>query len=163
MWQLTGRWVDTKIDRPRWRFNLQYRATPRLSLQMEFNPAVQEFFPGANWTVLIETDHQPLVNFGTSSDRIFTPEGNRAYFVTIAKTIPGTRVAPYVGMSYSEFEKGFLFPAGANIQLSENWTVMPMFDGVNGHFLATYSGADWNLTGMLLQGKRFGLSFGFAF
>ena len=104
-----------------------------------------------------------MVSFGTSSDRIFTPPGYRAWFVTFAKTVPGTKIAPYAGLSYSEFEKKILFPAGVNWQIDDTWSVMPMFDGRNGHLLFTWSDGQVSATAMLVKGRNFGLSLSYGF
>lgn len=129
----------------------------------EYNPAVDEVNFIGNWVALLETANQPMVNFGTSSDRIFTPEGNQNYFVTLAKTIPNTRLAPYVGLSYSEFKKGWLVPAGLNWAFDPAWSFLSMYDGVNAHLLLTYKAENWNLTGMYLKGQRWGISYGIGF
>src|SRR5262245_33011836 len=113
---LTARYVDTAIDRPRWRVNAAIRVTPRLSLGVEYNPVVGELLPTGNWIANMESEKWPMVSFGTSSDRIGTPEGNSAYFVTFAKSYGN--VAPYLSVNYSEYESGFNFPFGANFQLS---------------------------------------------
>ena len=81
-----------------------------------------------------------MVTLGTSSDRIFTPEGNQAYFLTVAKGIPGTPLAPYVSVNYSEFEKGFNFPAGLNWGVSERYDLLGMHDGRRLHLLFTVKG-----------------------
>lgn len=164
-WQFTLRYVDTKVARPRWRFNAAYRVNPRLSVGLEFNPAVSEVLPTLNWIVSTETDRAPLVSFGTSSDRIFTPEGNRAYYVTFAKGILGTPLSPYVSINYSEFEDGFNFPFGVNVGLSPKWDFLPMHDGRRFHVLLNYKMERSNLSFMLidLARPRPGISYGFGF
>ncbi|MCW5937666.1 MAG: hypothetical protein KIT11_10220 [Fimbriimonadaceae bacterium] len=153
------------MKRPRWRFNGAYRLLPRLSVGFEYNPVVSELLPTANWIATPETDRWPLVSFGTSSDRIFTPEGNRAYFVSFAKGIHETGLAPYVGISYSEYENGLNFPFGVNVRLSDQWDLLPMNDGRNTHALLTYKTKDNNISFMLLRlhKPRIGISFGFGF
>ncbi len=140
-----------------------YRVTPRLGVGIEYNPVVDEVVPNFNWVAMTETESRPLLTFGVSSDRIFTDEGNHAYMMTVAKGIPGSSLAPYIGLSYSEAEKRFLFPAGVNWTIDEHWTLMPMFDGRNGHLMLTYSQANWNVTGLYLKGQRWGISFGIGF
>jgi hypothetical protein len=131
---------------------------------LEYNPVVSELLPTANWIAAPETDTLPLVSFGTSSDRIFTPEGNRAYYVSIAKGIKGTNLSPYISFSYSQFNKKILVPWGVNISVSEEWDVLPMFDGVNGHLLVTRKWASTNLTLMIndLDEPVWGISFGWG-
>jgi hypothetical protein len=155
--------VDTDQARPRWRLNASYRATPRLSLGVEYNPAAGEFAPTANWIAHAETGRWPLVSFGTSSDRIFTPRDNQAYYVTFAKTVPGTRAAPYAGVSYSEFEGRLLFPCGLNVSLAPQWDALAMYDGRNSHLLLTYKLPDANVTLLWLRYRQIGVSLGFGF
>ena len=54
----------------------------------EYNPAAEEVNFIGNWVAHPETPNLPMVTFGTSSDRIFTPAGYQNYFVTFAKSIP---------------------------------------------------------------------------
>lgn len=157
--------MDTEVERPRWRFNLAYRVTPRLSLGLEYNAVVHELAPTANWIAHPETERFPMVSFGTSSDRIFTPEGNRAYYVSFAKSIPNSVFAPYISVNYSEFENGFNFPFGVNVALHPSWDVLPMHDGRRTHLLLTYKTLSVNTTFMLIDLKRPrpGISVGFGF
>ncbi|HRF60206.1 MAG TPA: hypothetical protein PLH94_09875 [Fimbriimonadaceae bacterium] len=137
--------------------------TPRLKLGLEYNPAIDEVNPIGNWIALPESEKTPMVSFGTSSDRIFSPEGTRAYFTTFAKGLPGGRIAPYVSVSYSEWEKRFLFPFGANVVLDEHWDVMGMNDGRNTHLLLTYKMPTSNVTLMLVKMRHVGISYGWSF
>lgn len=140
-----------------------YRATPRLGVGLEFNPVVGEVVPNFNWIAMTETESLPMVTFGLSSDRIFTDEGNLAFMTTFAKSIPGTSLAPYVGVNYSQAEDGWLFPAGVNWTIDEHWSLLPMYDGRNGHLMLTYAQKNWNVTGLYLKGQRWGLSIGIGF
>ncbi len=157
--------MDTEVERPRWRFNIAYRATDRLQLGLEYNPVVSEVLPVGNYTLQAETEKLPFITIGTSSDRIFTPEGNRAYYITFAKTLPGNRIAPYIGVSYSEFEERLLFPMGVNLALDTHWDALAMMDGRKTHFLLTYKMESANITAMAIDLRRpkFGLSLGFGF
>lgn len=158
---LTVRYVDTEIDRPRWRVNAAARVTPRLSLGLEWNPVVKEVSPTFNWIASLETEKHPMVSFGTSSDRIGTPEGNQAYFVTFAKGFG--KFAPYVSVNYSEFEQGFNFPFGVNIWLHPNWDLLPMHDGRRTHLLLTYKQPNYNISLMMIWMKRPGISVSIGF
>jgi hypothetical protein len=140
-----------------------HRVTPRLGFGFEYNPAVSEVVPTANWVALKETESSPLLTFGLSSDRIFTEKGDLSLMATVAKSIPGTSIAPYVGVSYSGSEKSLLFPAGINYRLDECWDYLAMFDGRNGHVMLTYSQENWNVTGLFLKGQRWGVSVGIGF
>lgn len=152
--------MDTEAERPRWRTTLTYTVLPRLKVGVEFNPVAAEAVPLVNWIALEESPTQPLLTFGTSSDRIFSPEGTHAYYVTAAKAIPRTRLSPYVGLSYSEWERRMLVPFGANLSLAEHWDLLGMHDGRNTHLLLTYKQQDWNLSAMLVKMERFGISLG---
>lgn len=86
-----------------------------------------------------ESDHRPQIHFGTSSDRIGTPKGRQQYSLTVAKTISGTRLAPYASLTYSEFNRGLVYPFGLNIQLAEGWGVLAMNDGIKSHLMLNFS------------------------
>lgn len=151
------------MERPRWRFNAAYTLTPRLSVGFEWNPVVSEVLPTLNWIIATETPRSPMVSFGTSSDRIFTEEGNRAYYVSFAKGIPDWNIAPYVSVNYSEAEAGWNFPFGLNWALGEQWDFLTMHDGRRTHLLLTYKMPTSNITFMLVQMKNPGISWGWGF
>jgi hypothetical protein len=155
--------VDTTAARPRYRVNLFYRFTPRFQAGVEWNPAVNEVGPSANWIVTPETERWPMVSLGTSSDRIFSPPGMQSYSATFAKSLPGGEIAPYVSLYYSEWERGFIFPFGANVSLNGRWDLMPMNDGRNTHVLLTHKMKRTNVTMMLIKMRHPGVSLGFAF
>jgi hypothetical protein len=104
-----------------------------------------------------------MISLGTSSDRIFSPKGNQAYFATFAKSVPAWKAAPYVSIFYSEWEDRLIFPFGANFALSERWDFLPMHDGRNTHLLLTYKRESDNFTLMLIKMKHLGLSYGIGF
>jgi len=155
--------VDTDAVRPRWRFNFSYRLSPRWQIGAEYNAAAGEWSPTASWIATTETATRPLVTFGTSSDRIFSPPGHQAYFVTVAKSLPGRRWGPYVGVSYGEWEERLVFPWGVNYALDERWDALLLHDGRNTHGLLTLKGENWNLTLMSVRMRRFGVSVGYSF
>jgi len=144
---------------------LAYRATPRLSLGLEANLAASEVVPNANWIALVETPKLPMVSFGTSSDRIFTPEGYQAYYATVAKSIPGTSASAYVSVNYSEFDRGINFPFGVNVALTPEWDFLGMHDSERTHLLLTRKFPRSNITLMVvdLERPRFGISYGIGF
>lgn len=163
-WTFAARFVDTELDRPRWRMTLDYRINDRLIYGIEYNPAAEEINPfRATWDAVLETERTPMVTFGVSSDRIGTDKGKLMYYMTIAKQIPNSRISPYVGIAYSEQDKGFNFPFGAYIQLSNEWSIMPMFDGKRAHLLATYRQPDYWITGGWFWFERLGIAFGTGF
>lgn len=104
-----------------------------------------------------------MVSFGTSSDRIFSPESTRSYYMTVAKNVPSLRAAPYFSLYYSEWEDRFIFPFGANVALHEQWDLLPMNDGRNTHLLLTYKLESSNITLMLIKMRHPGISYGFGF
>lgn len=132
---------------------------------LEYNPVASELAPTANWVALAETVALPMVSFGTSSDRIFSPAPKRAYFVTAAKGVPGTTLAPYLSLSYSEFERRFIVPFGVNIGLAREWDLLAMNDGRRTHALLTFKTERMNYTLMAIDLKRprLGLSIGVGF
>lgn len=96
--------------------------------------------PVGNYFLQTETESRPGVVAGFSSDRIGTPSG-MAYFVTAQKQLGGERgrVAPYVGLSYSEWGREALVPFGASLALRDDLTLTPMCDGKYGHTTLTYA------------------------
>jgi hypothetical protein len=151
------------VDRPKWRTTLSYRLTPRLQAGVEVNAAVGEVDPIANWFALTETDRLPAVIFGTSSDRIGTPKGTQAYYVTFSKQVGNYPVAPYFSVNYSSADRGFNVPFGASIQLGQQFTLTPMNDGHASHTMLTWSGKHESVTLIAAWNRRFGISFGYAF
>jgi hypothetical protein len=115
------RWIDTELERPRWRATGSFRLIPTLQLGIEYNPAVPEAAPLATWFLLTETERRPALFLGTSSDRIGSPERAQAYYVTVAKYLPPVRTSPYATLNYSEWDRGWNVPFGANV--GERWSV----------------------------------------
>lgn len=152
--------MDVKEDRPRRRFNLNYAVTPAILLGLEYNPAVNEVVPTLNWTLRPETKQMPMVMFGVSSDRIFSPEGTRSYFLTVAKAVPKTRLAPYAALNWSEWEERFTVPFGLVYAANPNLDLAMQHDGVNTHWLVTAKTARYNATLLLVKGKHLGISVG---
>jgi hypothetical protein len=153
------------IDRARWRNTLIYRATNDLQVGVEYNPLAQDVGPLVNWRVLRETERQPALSFGTSSDRIGTPFG-RAYFGTLSKDVEPLVHAPvslYAGALWGSFEDEFVFPFGANVRLGNQWTLTPQFDGHASHGLLTYSWDRFSVTGFLVRWRYPGLAVNVGF
>lgn len=151
------------MERPRWRFTGSYRFTDRLQAGLEWNPAAKELGFIGNYTILRESETQPLLNLGTSSDRIGTPAGPRAYYLTVAKTIPGSQLSPYVSLNYSEFDRGFNFPFGVSYSLDDRLSLMAMNDGRKSHLLLAVSERNWSITAMWIWLKKPGLSVSIGF
>ncbi len=98
---------------------------------------------------------------GFSSDRIGTPHG-MAYFITAQKQLGGEngRIAPYLGLSYSEFGREVLMPFGASIALRDNLTLTPMCDGKYGHTTLSLSDTQGRTFSLVAAfNKRLGVAF----
>ncbi len=102
-----------------------------------------------------------MISLGTSSDRIFSPPGFQSYYATFAKTVG--KVAPYVSLYYSEWERTILFPFGVTVPISPQWDFLGMNDGRNTHLLATYKMEKSNVSLMLIKMRHPGISVGFSF
>ena len=157
--------MDTNAVRPRWRFNAAYRLTPRLNIGIEANLAANEIVPNFNWIAHPETPSMPMISFGTSSDRIFTPDGYQMYYATFAKSIPGTALAPYISLNYSEYDRGINFPWGVNVALAPEWDFLFMHDSERAHFLLTHKFLNQNVSLIVVDvdRPRFGISYGIGF
>ena len=112
---------------------------PTLQLGLEYNLVAGEVNPLATWFLLTETERRPAVFLGTSSDRIGSPEGTQAYYVTAAKYIARLRTSPYASVNYSEWDRGWNAPFGANVELGRGFSLRPMYDGHRTHLLGTYA------------------------
>jgi hypothetical protein len=63
----------------------------------------------------------------------------QSYYATLAKHLPGTRLAPYFSVNYSEWDEQVNFPFGANLMLAGGFSLMPMYDGERSHLLLSYA------------------------
>lgn len=137
------------------------RVTPDLKVGVEINAKVREVGIVANWRAVRETERRPAIIFGTSSDRIGTPEG-QSYYVTMSKSVH-ERIAPYVGVSYSGYEERGLVPFGVNVALPRGWSAMLINDGVHTHVSATYAWDRFAVTVLAVERKDFGVTVGARF
>lgn len=131
--------MDTGLLRPRWRSTAHYRVIPTLQVGVEYNPVAQEVGPLVTWFLRTEGERQPAVFLGTSSDRIGSPTGTQAYYLTTAKYLPPLHASPYVSLNYSEWDAGWNIPFGVNLELGHGFSVQPMYDGNRSHLLATHA------------------------
>jgi hypothetical protein len=145
-WAFSLRWVDTELARPRWRVTANYRFVPTVQAGVEWNPAAKELNPIATWFFLSERGGRPAAFFGTSSDRIGSPTGKRAWFVTAAKNLDPVPASVYASANYSEWDAGWNVPFGANVEVVPRVTLNPMYDGHRTHLLATYAGDNYGIT-----------------
>jgi len=129
------RFVDTQLDRPRWRSTANLRVHRNVQLGVEYNPAAGEFAPLATCFVRTETERAPAMFLGTSSDRIGSPEGMQAYYATAAKLLPRVPIGVYASLAYSEWDSGWNLPFGAQLDLGHGAWVRSMYDGERTHVL----------------------------
>ena len=156
--------MDTVLERPRWRFTLDYRFSKRFIYGLEYNPAANELNPiRATWDLNPEKKSSPFVSLGTSSDRIGSRKSTRAYYLTCAKSLPHTALAPYMSINYSEQDRGFNFPFGANYQLDRHWGLLPMYDGHGSHLMLNYQQKDYWISAGWIWLRRAGISVGYGF
>ena len=104
-----------------------------------------------------------MINLGTSSDRIGTPPGPHAYYLTFAKSFPEAKLGPYFSINYSEFDRRINFPFGLNYHFRPEMNAMYMFDGHKSHLLLTYSRETWSVSAMWIWFRHPGISFSFGF
>ena len=129
-----------------------------MQVGVEFNPMVGEVGPLATIFLVPETHHRPAVLLGTSSDRIGSPEGTQSYYATIAKNIPGTRIAPYLSVNYSEWDEHVNFPFGANFMFADGYSLMPMYDGERSHLILSYAREHAAISLMTIWYEKIGIA-----
>ena len=116
-----------------------------------------------NWTLNPESAAYPMINLGTSSDRIGTPAGPHAYYATFAKSFPEVKLGPYFSINYSEFDQRINFPFGLTYQLGPGLSTMFMNDGRKSHLLLTYSKESYSVSLMWIWFKHPGVAVSFGF
>lgn len=164
-WEVSHRYLTGQIARATHRTVVMHQLRPDLKVGVEWNPRVDEIGLVANWRAVGESARRPAVIFGTSSDRIGTPEG-QSYYVTLSKSLHeaiGLPIAPYVSASYSGYEQRMLFPFGVNVAVGRQWSAMLINDGVHTHLSATHA---WNrvaLTVLAVERRDFGVTVGTRF
>jgi len=137
------------------------RITRDVKAGIEVNAKVREVGIVANWRALRETERRPAIIFGTSSDRIGTPEG-QSYYVTMSKSLH-PHIAPYAGVSYSGYEERWLHPFGVNVALPRGWSAMLINDGVHTHLSASRAWRNLSVTLLAVERKDLGLTLGWTF
>lgn len=157
-WVFSLRYVDTELSRPRWRATANYRLLRSLQLGVEYNPAAGEVGPLATWFVLSEGRLRPAAFLGTSSDRIGSPEGTQAYYLTVAKHVAPLRASPYVSLNYSEWDEGWNIPFGAHVDIGRGFSVQPMYDGHRTHLLGSFATERFSATLVWAWLERAGLA-----
>jgi hypothetical protein len=162
-WTFSGRFVQTELERPRWRATLNYSVSPRLQVGIEHNPDAGEFGPLFTWFLITEEERRPALFLGTSSDRIGSPEGTQSYYLTAAKHHPTWPVSAYVSLNYSEWDGGLNVPFGATVELGRGFSVQPMYDGQRSHLLLQYNRERYGVSLLWVWLEEAGISFNLGF
>ena len=140
-----------------------YTVIPKLQLGIEYNAVAGEVDPLATWFLLTETERRPALFLGTSSDRIGSPKGEQAYYLTTAKYLPLLHASPYVSLNYSQWDDGWNVPFGANVELARGFAMRPMYDGQRTHLLGTFSTERASVTLISAWLERAGVAVSFGF
>ncbi|MDX2472596.1 MAG: hypothetical protein QNL91_02715 [Candidatus Krumholzibacteria bacterium] len=154
----SARYVDTDVERARWRFTLNYKLVRNLQVGVEFNATIAEFTPLATLFVLTETAGRPAFFLGTSSDRIGSPEGTQAYYATTSKHLPGLGTTGYFSVNYSEWDDRINVPFGAAQELGRDFAVRYMYDGEKSHALLDHYRDSVGVSLMWVWLEQFGVA-----
>lgn len=157
--------LSNQIDRATWRNTITYRAFPRLTVGLEYNPLDGDVGPLVNFVALTETYKRPALIIGTSSDRIGTPEG-RSFYATFSKDLTemtGLPIAPYVGYSYGQFDDHGRVIGGVNLNFNEWMQGQVIFDGQKVHPMINFAFGRHQLGVLFAQGKNPGVSYSISF
>lgn len=146
------------MDRARWRFTANRRVLDNVQLGVEFNAVLGEVNPLATLFLLNETARRPGFFVGTSSDRIGSPEGTQATYLTAVKSLPELDASVYVSLNYSELDAGFNLPFGAAKGLGRGFAVRWMDDGARSHALLDYDLGGPGVSLMWVWLERFGVA-----
>lgn len=142
---------------------MSYRVLPKLQLGVELNLAADELGPLVTWFLLTEDHRRPALFLGTSSDRIGSPEGEQAYYLTAAKHHPRWPVSAYLSLNYSEWDADFNFPFGVEVELGEHFSLRPMYDGQRTHVMFNYLGKRYSASLLWVWLERVGVAFSTTF
>ncbi len=157
------RYVDTGVERARWRSTLNARVLPSLQVGVEFNPVAEEIGPLVTWFLTREGEKRPAVFLGTSSDRIGSPAGEQSYYATVAKRLPNLPVSAYASLNYSEWDERFNVPFGATVGVGGGFSVQPMYDGNRTHLMLNYQRANATVSFLWVWLEQPGISVSFGF
>ena len=164
-WTFGVRLIANQIDRARWRNTLTYRFHTRLTAGVEYNPLAGKVSPLVNVLALTETERRPALIFGTSSDRIGTPDG-QSFYATLSKNLrseTGLPIAPYVGLAYGTHEDRLRVIGGLNVFFGERWSATVVFDGVRAHPLLNYTYGRHQFGVIMERGRNPGASYSISF
>ena len=155
--------MDTDVDRARWRGTLNVRVLRNLQLGAEFNLAATEIGPLLTWFLTTEASRRPAAFLGTSSDRIGSPEGKQAYYLTLAKHAPKLPVSAYVSLNYSEWDEQINVPFGVTLSVGTGVSVQTMYDGDRTHLLVHYTATRVAVAGLWVWLEQPGVSISVGF
>ena len=155
--------MDTEKERPRWRTTLNYRLLNRLQVGVEYNPVASEITPLFSLFLFTETDIRPGLFLGTSSDRIGSPVGEQAYFLTATKRLPYIPLSVYGTVNYSEWDGELNFPFGASVEFGKGFSVRGMYDGKEPHLMFNYFYKQHGVSLMYVWLETFGFAMSTAF
>ena len=144
---------------------MTYRIVPRFSLGIEYNPLADEVVPLANVVAVTERVYRPAVIFGTSSDRIGTPDG-QAYFATVSKdleSVSGWKLAPYIGVAYGTFDDELRGIGGIRWRLPRDFTVGGIYDGDELHLVGEYRFRKHVFSVLWIALEKLGVAYSIAF
>ncbi len=127
------------------------------------NPAAREVGPLFTLFLLTESHRRPSLFLGASSDRIGSPSRTQSYYLTCAKQIPHTSLAPYVSLNYSEWDQGFNVPFGLNVQIHPRWSLRPMYDGDRSHLTITHHYKNYSASLLWVWFERLGFALSAGF
>ena len=155
--------MNTDLERPRWRTTLNHRLLNRLQVGVEYNLAASEILPLFSLFLFTETDIRPALFLGTSSDRIGSPAGEQAYFLTATKRLPYLPFSVYGTVNYSEWDDGLNFPFGASVDFGKGFSVRGMYDGKEPHLMFSYFYKQHGVSLMYIWLETFGFAMSTAF
>lgn len=162
-WVFSGRYVDTDLERPRWRFTVNYRLHRNLQVGIEFNPKADEIGPLVNLFLFTETETRPSVFLGTSSDRIGSPAGEQSYYLTGSKYIKEVSASFYGTINYSEWDDKINFPFGGTYEFGQGLSTRYMYDGDRSHLMVNYFPNTWGVSLMWIWLEEPGISLSYGF
>lgn len=158
---VSWRFVDTDVERARWRGTFHHRLHESLQVGVEVNAGADEIGPLFTWFLRRESDRAPAMFLGTSSDRIGSPPGEQAYYLTFSKHAPRLPVSAYATWNWSEWDETFNFPCGLTVgrDVALQW----MFDGDRSHLLLSRAGERIAASLMWIWLEKPGISVSFGF
>lgn len=157
-WTFSGRYVDTDVERARWRYTANYRVLKSLQLGVEFNAVVEEINLLATWFPITETERRPAILLGTSSDRIGSPEDTQAYYATASKHLSESGTSAYISLNYSEWDDGINVPFGAGQEIGRGFAARYMYDGNRSHALLDYTRDNVGVSFLWVWLEKFGVA-----